>query len=317
MPHLHLITGTGTAQRKLLAEEIAALTAKGYVLASRREGGEWRSLLTENRGPGLFDERIVLVVDEAEKMGLMPENAAPLLEKQGASVVILLVAKSEVPAIIPKNLLDKCSHSKAEAPSPWSRDRDDVIRDAARKHGVTIPRESAVLFKELFDDAGELASEAQKAAWFCAASGRREVSREDVESLCLSDGSKSTLKLLDGICAGQAKESLSSLGALMKDGELLPALSALHNRMRLALYYSAFPREREKFAKAIGAKDYASRQAGQAASVYGKEKLLKFITGLLRINANEKSGMGASWRDLNVLVIDLLSGVGPRGGDPA
>jgi DNA polymerase-3 subunit delta len=314
MPHLHLITGTGTAQRRLVAKELAALAAKGYELASKRDGGEWRSLLTENRGPGLFDERSVLVVEDAEKMGLMPENLAPLLEKENASVVILLVAKSEVPAIIPKDLLARCSRSKAEEPSPWSKDRDGIVTDAARRHGVTISRENAALIKELFEDAGELASETEKAASYCAASGRREVSRDDVEALCLSDGGKSVLKLLDGICSVKAAQSLSSLDVLMKDGELLPTLSALHNRMRLAFYYSAFPLEQGRFAKALGAKDYASRQAEQAASAYGKAKLLEFMTGLLRINANEKSGMGASWRDLNILVIDLLSGTRMRKG---
>jgi DNA polymerase-3 subunit delta len=312
MPHLHLITGTGTAQRRLVAKEIAALSAKGYELASKREGGEWRSLLTENRGPGLFDERSVLVVEDAEKMGLMPENLAPLLEKEDASVVILLVAKSEVPAIVPKDLLAKCSRSKAEEPSPWSKDRDGIVADAARRHGVMIGRESTALIKELFEDAGELASEAEKAASFCAACGRREVSRGDIEALCLSDGGKSVLKLLDGVCSGQPAQSLSSLDALIRGGELLPTLSALHNRMRLAFYYSAFPQERKCFAKALGAKDYASRQADQAAAAYGKAKLRDFMTGLIRINANEKSGTGASWRDLHILVIELLSGLSPR-----
>jgi DNA polymerase-3 subunit delta len=309
MPHLRLITGSGTAQRRLVAKELAALATKGYVLRARMEGGEWRSLLTENRGRGLFDERSVIVVDDAEKMGPMPENLASLMESEDASVVILLVAKSEVPVIVPKALSGRCSHSKAEEPSPWSKDRDGIVADAARRHGVAIGRESASLIKEMFEDSGEMASESDKVASFCAATGRREVTREDVEALCLSSGGKSLLKLLDGICAGQVAQSLASLDALAAGGELLPTLSALHNRMRIALYSAAFPREKGLFAKALGAKDYASRQADRAASLYGRAKLLDFVTGLILVNSNEKSGAGASWRDLGVLVINLLSGL--------
>jgi DNA polymerase III delta subunit len=312
MPHLHLVTGSGTAQRRLLAKELAALAKKGYELGAKMEGGEWRSLLTEHRGPGLFEERSVVVVEDAEKLGLMPENLAPLLESPDASVVIILAAKSETPAIVPKELLEKCSRSKAEEPSPWSKDRDAIVADAAKKHGVSIGRDSVWLIKEMFEDAGELASEADKVALCCALSGRRAVSREDVETFCLSGGSKSLLKLLDGICAGQAAQSLAALNVLMTNGELLPTASALHNRMRLALYSAAFPNERARFAKALGAKDYASRQADQAASLYGRAKLLDFVTGLISINSNEKSGAGASWRDLNVLVINLLSGLKVR-----
>jgi DNA polymerase-3 subunit delta len=310
MPHLHLITGTGTAQRRLLASALDALASKGYEAVSRREGGDWRALLTENRGGGLFDDKSVILVDEAEKLGLMPENLAPLLEGEDAAVVILLACKSETPAIIPKELALKCSRSKAEEPSPWSKDRDDIVRAAAQKHGVSVSRDSIALIKELFEDAGELASEAEKLALYRSISGRREISRQDVETYCLSDGGKSTLKLLDGICAGRTAQTLASLGVLMTNAELLPTLSALHNRVRLAFYFAAFPREREMIAKALGARDYASRQATQAASLYGKAELLEFIVGLIRINANEKSGMGASWRDLNILVINLMSGVG-------
>jgi DNA polymerase-3 subunit delta len=264
-------------------------------------------LLTENRGGGLFDEQRAVVVEGAEQLGLMPDNLAPLLEEKSAAVVILLVLKSETPVIVPKELAPRCSRSKAEEPSPWSKDRDDIVRDASRKHGVTFSRDGTALIKELFEDAGELASEAEKLALFCATTCRKEVSSQDIEMFCLSDGGKSTLKLLDGICGGKVAQSLSTLEVLSRNAELLPTLSALHNRVRLALYAAMFPKERGIFSRALGARDYASRQADQAASIYGGAKLLEFVVGLIRINVNEKSGMGASWRDLGILVINLMS----------
>lgn len=272
-------------------------------------------LLTENMGRGLFEERSAIVIEDAEKLGPMPGNLAPLLEGKDASVVVLLVCKSETPAIVPKELLSKCSRSKAEEPSPWSKDRDETVRAASRLHGVSIGLDAVALLKELFEDSGELSGETEKVASFCAASGRKEITAAIVEALCLSDGGRSVLKLLDGICAGKVSEALASMGALSVNSELLPTLSALHNRARLALYSAAFPREKGAFAKALGARDYASRQAERAASLYGEAKLSEFVVGLIRINSNEKSGAGASWRDLSILVVELMSGQrAARGG---
>ncbi|MDR3255270.1 MAG: hypothetical protein LBT31_06860 [Synergistaceae bacterium] len=308
MPHLHLIFGTGTAQRRLISSTLDALRSKGYETGSRREGGDWRPLLTENRGRGLFDERSAIVVEDAEKLGLMPENLATLLEGESAAVVILLVCRSETPAIVPKELLPRCSRSKAEEPSPWSKDRDEIVRATSRRCGATIGGDAIILLKELFEDSGELAGETEKLALYCVSSGRREITAEMIETLCLSDGGRSMLKLLDGICGGQVVEALASMETLSANAELLPILSALHNRVRLALYSAVFPREKAVFAKALGARDYAARQADRAASLYGEAKLVEFVTGLVRINSNEKSGRGASWRDLGLLVVELMSG---------
>jgi DNA polymerase-3 subunit delta len=124
----------------------------------------------------------------------------------------------------------------------------------------------------------------------------------------MSDGSRGMLKLLDGICRGAHTDVLQALDTLSRNSELLPLLSAIHNRIRLALYIAAFPMKREAFAKALGARDYATRMAETAAGIYGRDKLVNFAAGLIRINYNEKSGLGASWRDLSLLVINLLSG---------
>ena len=133
------------------------------------------------------------------------------------------------------------------------------------------------------------------------------ITAADVETLCLSDGSRSLLKLLDGLCSGKYADCLVSLEYL-REGELLPLVSALYNRFRLAFYIAAFPSEKGLFLKSLAARDYAARLADGAAQLYGKAKIKNFLLGLMRINANEKSGMGASWYDLDVLVSELLSG---------
>jgi DNA polymerase-3 subunit delta len=177
----------------------------------------------------------------------------------------------------------------------------------ARRQGIGIARGAVSILKELFEDVGELAAEAEKLACFCVFRKIREISEADVEEFCMSDGSRNMLRLLDGLCAGHSVESLTSLNDMSGRSELLPLLSALHNRFRLALYFAVFPGDKANFARALGAKDYAMRNADSAARKYGSEKLSVFVTGLIRITSNERIGQGAAWRDLSLLVIDLLS----------
>ncbi len=308
MPHVHLLIAGGTAQRRLIETTMAKLESRGYEPGTRQEGGDWHALLTENRGAGLFGDRSIVTVDDAEKLGPMPIQLAPLLEAEGAAVVILLVCKSESANPIPKDLLKKCTVSKATEPSPWSKERDTAIVDAVKARGISIRPEGISLLKELFEDVGELISETEKLAGFCEMTGKKEISRREIEMLCLTDGSRSLLKLLDGICTGAYVESLEHLELLNRGGELLPLVSALHNRARLAYYAAVFPSDRPLFAKTLGARDYAWRQAESAAKRYGREKLLDFVANLIRINAGEKSGLGGGWRDLQIAIVALMSG---------
>ncbi|MDR1471686.1 MAG: hypothetical protein LBS75_04105 [Synergistaceae bacterium] len=310
MPHIHLLTASGALQRQLIASVLEALTSRGYEDVRREESRDWGALLSENRSAGLFGDRSVVVVEEAERMGPMPSRLASMLEPDDAPVhVVLAFSKPEPQPAVPKEFLPLCTVSKASAPSPWSRERDDAVRAAAEKHAVTIGRDAVSLLKELYDDLAELRSEAEKIALVCELEGRRAVTVSDVEVYCMSDGSRGMLKLLDGICRGKSAESLASLEE-MSGGELLPLVSALHNRARAAYYSAACPGEAPAFIRALGVRDYAARLAEGAARIYGKDKLRDFVVGLIRINANEKSGRGASWRDLCVLIIDLMGDVG-------
>jgi DNA polymerase-3 subunit delta len=294
----------------MLADETAKLASAGYTGVRRQEGGDWTALLCENRGRGLFDELNVVIVEDGETLGTMPERLAPMLEGPGASTHILLVCKTDGPRAIAKEHEALCTLSKAETPPPWSKERDGIILSEARKQGVGIARNALFLLKELFEDVGELASEAEKVARACVLLKRPEISASDVENFCMSDGNRNLLKLLDGLCSGNRADSLASFGDMSSRSELTPLLSALHNRFRMAMYFALFPGERAGYARALGAKDYAARMAGEAAAMYGEAKLLDFVTGLIRIAANERIGQGASWRDLNILVIDLLSRAG-------
>jgi DNA polymerase-3 subunit delta len=230
-----------------------------------------------------------------------------MLEGPDADTRILLVCKPDGQSIIPKEYAGRCTLSKTSSPPPWSKERDAIILGEAKKRGVGVSGAALAMMKELFEDIGELASEAGTVAGVCALRGAREISAEDVEELCLSDGNRNLLKLLDGLCAADYSGSLASLEELSARSELMPLLAALHNRFRLAMYLAVFQKEKAGVMNALGAKDYAARNAEAAARNYGAERLKNFVTGIIRITSNERTGQGASWRDLSLLVIDLLS----------
>lgn len=304
MPSLRLIVASGTAQRRLLEETTKELEKKGYILAARQEGGEWVPLLSENMSGGLFDENRLVIVDSAAQMGPMPDNLGSMIEKE-SSVIIVLVYDAEPSKLIPKEVMAKCAVLRPAEFPRWPRERQMWATNLANEMRVSLSRDAAALIVELLEDPEEIRGQIQSLAML---SRGGEISAADVDSLCLDDGSRNMLRLLDGLCGGDNIGALRALHAIARNGELIPLTSAIHNRMRLAWYASMFPRQGAMFAKALGARDYAWRMAGQAARRYGPAALTKFCVGLVRLNICEKSGTGAGWNSLETLVLDLVTG---------
>lgn len=303
MPSLRLIVASGTAQRRLLEETVKEYEKKGYILTSRQEGGEWPSLLSDNMSGGLFDENRLVVVDGALQMGPMPKGLVSMIEKE-SSVVIVLVYDSDPSKLIPKEAMDKCTVLRPEEFPRWPRERQTWVINTAKNMKINIGRDAAAMIVELLEDPEEI-----RGTLLSLSMLKREgiITPIDVETMCLDDGSRNLLRLLDGICSGNTQDVMRSFRSISKNGELIPLVSALHNRMRLAWYASANPRNGAMFAKALGARDYAWKMACGASSLYGLKPLSAFITGLIKTNIDEKSGSGSGWQGLETLIIALLS----------
>jgi DNA polymerase-3 subunit delta len=76
--------------------------------------------------------------------------------------------------------------------------------------------------------------------------------------------------------------------------------------MRLAWYAACNPGKEDMFANVLEARNYAWRKAREASKRYGKKNITEFVMGLIRLNMEEKSGIGAGWNSLESLVISLL-----------
>lgn len=306
MPDLRLIVASGTAQRRVLEDTASGLEKGGYVLSGRQEGGDWVSLLSENMSGGLFDEKRFIVVENAALLGPVPESLAAMVAT-GSPVVILLVYDADPGKLIPAAILKKCGVIKPEAFPRWPRERQAWVSDLARKTGLQLERGAVSLIVELLDDPEEIRSQLTSLSLL---RGKVPINKKDVEELCLDDGSGNLLRLLDALCGGDAPAAVKTFRAMSGGSgasELFPLVTALHNRMRLALYAAEYKNDGAAFARALGARDYAWRQASGAARRYGERALLAFVVGLIMLNVEEKSGRGAGWRSLELLVLDLLS----------
>ena len=302
MPALRLIVASGTGQRRLLEETVASLEKKGYVLSGRQEGGEWNSLLSDNISGGLFDENRLVVVDSAALMGAMPENLSDLVDSE-SPVIILLVYETEPAKLIPKAVQKKCVVLKPEEFPRWPRERQAWVAALAKKMEVNIDRGGVALIVELLDDPEEIRGQLQSLSMLKKGGA---LTADDVDSMCMDDGSRNLLRLLDGLCTRDVSSVMKSFRAIAKNGDLIPLVSAMHNRMRLAWYAALNPRCGAMYANALGARDYAWRMACGAAKLYGAEAVSLFVTGLIKLNIDEKSGTSAGWNGLETMLISLM-----------
>lgn len=305
MPELRLISATGTAQRRLLEENCRELEKNGYVMSARQEGGEWQTLLADNLSGGLFNENRYVVVEDADSLGMLPDNLSSMVEPE-ASVVLLLVCATDVSKLIPKEILKKCRILKAEAYPRWANERQRWVEKLAREMNVNLARDATALIVELTEDPEEIRGQLKTLS---ALRQSGQISVLDVQQFCLDDGSNNLLRLLDGICRGEYAVVMKTLAAMQKaaqSGDLIKLTSALHNRFRLAMYASLYPRLALSFKQALAARDYAWRLAEEAGRRYGARAMLHFVIGLLKLNAGEKSGTANGWHELEFLVIELF-----------
>lgn len=303
MPALRLIVASGTAQRRVLEKTVAAFEKDGYALSGRQEGGEWVSLLSENMSAGIFNENRLVVVDSAALLGPLPENLSDMVMTD-ASTIVLLVYDVEPTKLIPKEIFKKCVIIRAEEFPRWPRERQAWVANVAEEMGLIVDRDAVALIVELLDDPEEIRAQLVSLSLY---KKNTPVKAVDVEELCLDDGSGALFKLLDALCTGQATEAIKNLRAISGGRDLFPLVTALHNRMRLALYAAQYQRDGALFARALGARDYAWRQAGNAARRYGANALLNFVVGLIKLNMEEKSGRGSGWFGLELLMLELLA----------
>lgn len=309
MPHLIIAGAAGTTQRRLVSETVRREREIGYPLAARREGGDWRELLSAENCGGLFDARRLVLVEEAQQLGKFPIELESLLENASSATHLLLVYDEDPKAVFPKETHSRITWLKGEEIPRFGAARRRWAEERASEMGVVLSEDAMGLLLESVEDPEELVSELAKLA--VAAAGRR-VEVEEIRALCFDEGEKALLSLLDGLCEAD-RGKVTTVLPHVKRRELIPVLAALHNRFRLAFYRSVFkaPRLLKTVSEALKARPYQERQAAEATRHYSREKMALFLKQLCGINMGEKTGNRNGWIELELAILGLLADCKP------
>lgn len=308
-------------QRRQLAEQLAALSEKGFALVGKLEAGtafrDWKELFASAGGRGLFDARTVTVAEGAEALGPFPDELASILEDgqegdEAESVVVATFAGDTRKIFSRETLaLKRILFLKAEASvPPWKR--KDWLLGLARERGCRLNPAAAALLGESLESQEELRSELDKLSFY--ASGR-EIGVDDVRALSFDEGAKALLQFLDGLCQARHGEVVRSLRHLRSDPSPLRLLAALGNRLRPALYLACFPEDEAAALRASGGpRDHAVKMSRLALGNFGAEAIKRFMLGAAGLSWREKTSAAGGWPDFELLLWELLrraSGKGP------
>jgi DNA polymerase III delta subunit len=304
VPHLMVASAAGTSQRRLVSETTRQELESGYSLATRREGGDWKELLSSENCGGLFETRRLVLVEEAHLLGKFPPGLESLLEGQESATHVLLVYEDDPKAAFPKEIFPRITWLRGEDLPRFGAAKQRWVEERAAKMGIKVSPEGMSLLLESVEDPEEIVSEMTKLA---LASKDGLIGVEAVRALCFDEGEKALLSLLDGLCEADIRKVTGALSHLRRR-EVIPVVAALHNRFRVAFYRSVFdaPRLVKAASEALKARPYQERQASEAVRHYDRKRLGEFLKQLCGVNIGEKSGNRTGWLDLELAILGLL-----------
>lgn len=300
MPRLKALTASGAAGRQFLRETLEELEREGYLRAGASGEEDWSSLISAASTAGLFDEKRVTVVEGAEKLGPFPDSMATLLDDEDGGNVILLVYESSPVKLFKPEIRKKVDFLKADTPSipPWKR--KEWLLAQSRRMSAVLADDGAAILGEMMDDPGELRSELEKLAGYADGG---PITGEMVRQLSFDEGSGRMLTFLDSFCQGRFGEVLQCLDGMKKEESVLPAATALYNRLRPALYLGLFPdKGAEWVSLVLQIKDYPMRMSREALRRYPAKALADLSLGLLNLSWKEKTGLAEGWLGFEALL---------------
>ncbi|MBQ3396247.1 MAG: hypothetical protein II884_08160 [Synergistaceae bacterium] len=301
MPHIIAIENS-ESQRRQLSEILNSLAKKGWPLTARYEAqkfGTWQMLFENAVTPGLFAQREVIVIEEAEDLKEFPVELANMLEDDKADCIMILVFNADIKNL--KTITNQIMLIKPEAQiPPWKRKA--WLITLAKDEGFKLSPDAAQLLVDSIASQEELRSEIHKLALY---SHGRDINISDVQSLSFDEGGRAQLIFLDGVCDNKPHDVSRSLKYL-RDNPMIITLTAITNRLRPALMLSCF-RNSDEALKATGAKDYAVRKARAALNNFGADAIKKFMAKAARLSLLEKTNHSEGWQGFELILWELMT----------
>ena len=306
MPHIIAIENS-ESQRRQLNEKIKELEKKGWPLNSKNDAqnfGTWEKLFENAITPGLFSQRELIVIENAETLNEFPESLSNFIEDDKADIILILIFNGDSKTLKPIKNFITLIKPEAQIP-PWKR-QEWLIKLAKEKNFSLAPN-AAQLLGESIESQEELRGEIDKLSLYAEG---REIKINDIENLCFDEGGRAQLIFLDGVCANNYNDVARALKYL-RTQPLLPVLAAITNRLRPALIISCFNTNVEGALKAIGfdvtKKNYALNKAKTALKNFGSEKIKTFMIKSARLSFLEKTNRAEGWQGFELIIWELMS----------
>ena len=300
MPALVLIAAPAGAQPRLRAETLSAYEKKGYVLDRRLETAAWPELFEEALTPSLFVPRRIFEVDDGRSLGVLPDKYKKYVERGDVDVIFLIHSDKSLQKEL-GDVFETAFSVPYETAPYWPSQRVGWLQRIARASGCTLDAAAAALLAEWIEDEEELRSEVDKLA---KAAPNKRITVQQVNSLSMDEGGKGVLNLLDAVAKADVAAAVKSLAVLREEGELIPALAAVHKRVRGAMFAA---RLGDAGAGAVHLTNFQTKTARAMAQTYGPELLSLWLGELIRLSWSERSGEGEGWEGLEKLLLAVMS----------
>jgi len=249
------------------------------------------------------------VIENSETLGEFPDALENLIEDENKTDCVLILIFNSDSRTLEKNLkLIKKSIEiiKPEAEiKPWERPK--WLINLAKESKFKLAPDAAQLLADSIESQEELRSEINKLALY---SEGRDIKLEDVRALSFDEGGSSLLMFIDGVCSNNIFDVSRALKYLRKDDSILPALTALTNRLRPALMLSCFNKNfSDEVLKTLGTKNYAAQKAKSALKIFGADKIKIFMAKAAKLSFLEKTGSAESWQGFELIIWELMAKV--------
>ena len=310
MPHIIAIENS-ESQRRQLSERLKELEKKNWPLNARYEAqnfGTWNKLFEIAVTPGLFVQREVIVIENAETLGEFPETLMNLIEDDKADCILVLIFNSDTKNL--KAIKDSIELIKPEAQiSPW--DRPKWLIALAKEQKFNLAYDAAQLLADSIESQEELRAEINKLALYSEGDntvGGHDIKLSDVQNLSFDEGGSSLLMFLDGVCANNPFDVSRALKYLRNEDSVLPTLTAIANRLRPALMLSCFNKKfSDDVLKMLGTKNYAAKKAQLALKNFGADRIKTFMAKAARLSFLEKTGKAEAWQGFELIIWELMA----------
>lgn len=303
MPHIIAIENS-ESQRRQLSEVLNSLAKKGWPLTARYEAqkfGTWQMLFENAVTPGLFAQREVIVIEEAEDLKEFPGELANMLEDDKADCIMILMFSADIKNINPVKNQITLIKPEAQIP-PWKRKA--WLITLAKDEGFKLSPDAAQLLVDSIDSQEELRSEIHKLALY---SQGRGINISDVQSLSFDEGGRAQIIFLDGVCDNNPHDVSRSLKYL-RDNPMIITLTAITNRLRPALMLSCFSKDKaDEALNATGAKNYAVGKAKSALKNFGENAIKTFMAKAARLSLLEKTNHSEGWQGFELILWELMT----------